>query len=113
MLYHWHHQQNNHMAAVAPYQFKPDSASLSEQADGTWIANFELSAFQGQSFNYTDQGINSDNYRVIDVNIEGDETSPVTYRPGQTSPFARGSEIGVELAAKKGGKVRNTIGTSY
>ena len=101
------------MAAVAPYQFKPDSCVLTEQPDGRWIADFELSTYQDQTFKYSDNGINAENYREIIVTIEGDEKQPVSYRPGQTPPFARTTEIGVELVAEKDGHKEDGISTGF
>lgn len=115
MPYHWHALKTYaYMSTeLEPYQFKPGSANLLEQPDGNWIANFELALYQGQTLKYTDQGIHSENYRVIDVEIEGNENDPVSYSAGSTFPFAKTTEIGVELAAKKGEKVWSTIRTSY
>ena len=94
---------------MEPYQFKENSGQLQEQAGGLFTASFELSAYQGQNFHYEDKGVNADNYRVIDVNIAGDEQPPITYHPGQTPAFALDHANGVELVAKKDGKRKDGL----
>ena len=95
------------------YQFKPGTGQLVQQEDGKYVMSFELAAYQGQTFNYVMQGINAENYLVIDVDVEGSETGPVAYHHGQTPQFERGIETGVELVAKKDGKRKGSISDNF
>lgn len=95
------------------YKFEPGTAQLHEQANGTWYASFNLSAFDGQTFTYDDKGINAQNIRVIDVNIHGDESGEIKYHSGQTMAFTRGLEASVELASKKGDKRKDLTGITF
>ena len=80
-----------------------------EQADGQYKARFELAAYDGQTFQYVDKGVNADNFREVDVNIMRDEKDPLTYHAGETPALSLAGLDGVELVSKKDGKKKDRV----
>ncbi len=95
------------------YQFEPGSGSLEQQADGTWVAKALLATYPGQTFHYRNEGINSENRLVWDVDVAGDETGDLAYREVETPAYTRAAEDAVELVAKKDGKRKGSLTVYY
>ena len=98
---------------LEPYQFKPESARLIEQPEGTYKVSFELATYHGQHCEYTVMGITPEHNREIEVNVIGDEEPPIDYHLAETPAFELGSADGVELVAFRDGKRKGSITVSH
>ena len=109
MSYHWPTYQTYLLMAIKAYQFKEDSGQLVEQADGQYKTHFELAAYDGQTFQYVDKGVNADNFREVDVNIMRDEKDPLSYHAAETPTYSLDGLDGVQLVSKKDGLKRGGL----
>lgn len=98
---------------MQPYQFQPGSAALVQTPGGQWIAEFMASIYEDQTINEVSNTVNSNNVRVIEFEVVGDEKNPLSYQSGSSAPYARGPEKEVELVLMRDGEKKDGIRTYY
>ena len=92
--------------------YQPTNLELVQQADGLYIARFDVELYKCQTLSEATNHLNG-NKRVITFDVEGEEAGTTETRTAQSAPYTRENEDGVEVVIMKGGKVRGTIVKSY
>jgi len=98
---------------MQPYEFKPGSAQLIQQPSGEWVAHFEAAIYDHQSFSEISNSVDPQNIRVIQFDVAGNEDQPLSYQPGNSAPYTRGTETEVQIVLFRDGRKKGDIATSY